>query len=122
MNFNQFINTYNGKAIDYDGGYGVQCVDLIKLYLDKVFSIKIGAIGNAEAYWRRYNEISLLKNNFDRIENTPDFEPIEGDICCWGTELSKNGHVSIANGISTLSIFQSYDQNWRNKRNAHCRS
>ena len=35
MTFDEFIKTYNGKKIDYDGVCGVQCVDLIKLYLDK---------------------------------------------------------------------------------------
>ena len=39
MNYKEFVNTYLGKATDYDGGYGVQCVDLIKLYLDKVFDL-----------------------------------------------------------------------------------
>lgn len=115
MNYQEFINTYNGKAIDYDGGYGVQCVDLIKLYLDKVFNIKIGAIGNAEAYWRRYNEIPALKNNFVRIANTPSFIPKKGDIVIWGTGLSKNGHVAIATGEGTTSWFNSYDQNWNGK-------
>lgn len=30
MNFTDFINTYNGKKIDYDKAAGVQCVDLRK--------------------------------------------------------------------------------------------
>ena len=42
MNYSEFINTYNGKGFDYDGVSGVQCVDLIKMYLDKVFGIKDG--------------------------------------------------------------------------------
>ena len=115
MTFDEFVKTYNGKAIDYDGGYGVQCVDLIKLYLDKVFNIKIGAIGNAEAYWNKYNSVSALNQNFERIPNTPLFIPQKGDIAVWGTGLSKNGHVAIANGEGTTSWFNSYDQNWNGK-------
>ena len=115
MNYQEFINTYNGQAIDYDGGYGVQCVDLIKLYLDVCFGIKIGAIGNAEAYWRRYEEVPALRNNFNRIENNPDFIPQTGDIVIWGTGLSKYGHVAIATGEGTTSWFASYDQNWNGK-------
>ena len=34
MNYQEFINAYNGKATDYDGAYGAQCVDLIKAYLN----------------------------------------------------------------------------------------
>ena len=45
MNFDEFINTYNGKLIDYDGVSGVQCVDLAKMYLDKVFGIKARCLG-----------------------------------------------------------------------------
>lgn len=115
MNFKEFINTYNGKAIDYDGGYGVQCVDLIKLYLDKVFSIKIGAIGNAEAYYRKYNDEILLKYNFERIPNTPEFIPQKGDIIVWGTNYSKTGHIAICNGIGSTNYFYSYDMNWNGK-------
>ena len=37
--YQEFINYYNGKAIDYDGVAGVQCVDLIKFYLNRVFGI-----------------------------------------------------------------------------------
>ena len=40
MNYNEFIKTYKGKSFDYDGVSGVQCVDLIKQYLNKVFGIK----------------------------------------------------------------------------------
>ena len=40
MNYQEFINEYNGKSFDYDSISGVQCVDLIKMYLDKVFEIK----------------------------------------------------------------------------------
>ena len=40
MNFTEFINTYNGKKVDYDGVSGYQCVDLAKLYMNKVLDIK----------------------------------------------------------------------------------
>ena len=75
MNFTEFINTYNGKKIDYDGGCGVQCVDLAKMYMEKVLGIKTTAIGNAEAYWRRYNEVKFLRDNFIKIPNSPSFIP-----------------------------------------------
>ncbi len=37
MNYDEFVNEYIGEGIDYDGVYGVQCVDLTQLYVDKVF-------------------------------------------------------------------------------------
>ena len=115
MSLDEFVKNYLGKATDYDKGMGVQCVDLIKLYLDKVFSIKIGAIGNAEAYFRRYDEIPVLKENFDKIQNTKSFVPKKGDICVFGTKLSKYGHICIATGEGDTSYFNSWDQNWGSK-------
>lgn len=111
MNFDEFINKYTGKAIDYDGGYGVQCVDLIKLYLDKVFNLKIGAIGNAHAYYDKYNSVPILKNNFTRIANTPDFIPQKGDIAVWSKSMGGTGHVAICTGEGTTSYFYTYDMN-----------
>lgn len=87
MNYNEFINIYNGKSFDYDGVAGVQCVDLVKMYLDKVFEIKPGAWGNAKDYYEKYNNIENLKKNFNRISNTPSFVPQKGDIVIWGVGL-----------------------------------
>ena len=115
MTYDTWVNTYKGKATDYDGGCGVQCVDLAKLYMDKVLDIKIGAIGNAEAYWNRYNELSILKNNFDRIPNTSTFIPQKGDIVVWGKKHGKYGHIAVATGEGTTSWFNSWDQNWGGK-------
>lgn len=58
MNYQEFINYYNGKAIDYDGAAGVQCIDLVKLYLNKVFGLTAGAWGNAKDWYLNYNNVS----------------------------------------------------------------
>lgn len=115
MIFDEFVKKYNGKATDYDKAYGVQCVDLAKLYIDKVLEIKPQSIGNAEAYWNRYNELSYLKNNFDRIANTASFIPKKGDLVVWGKKHGKYGHIAVADGVGTTSYFYSYDQNWGGK-------
>lgn len=115
MNYNEFINTYNGKTFDYDGVAGVQCVDLVKMYLDKVFGIKAGAWGNAKDYYENFNSLPL-RNNFTRIANTPSFVPQKGDIVVWGAGLgNKYGHIAIATGEGNTSTFYSYDLNWGGK-------
>lgn len=86
MNFTDFINTYNGKKIDYDKAAGVQCVDLGKLYIEKVLEIKTYPIGNAEAYWNKYNKIDFLKDNFIKIKNTADFIPQKRRYSTMGTK------------------------------------
>lgn len=116
MNYNEFIKTYKGKSFDYDGVSGVQCVDLVKQYLNKVFGIKPGSWGNAKDYYEDYNSNKTLKANFTRIANTPEFVPKKGDIVVWGTGLgNKYGHIAIATGEGTTSYFYSYDLNWNGK-------
>lgn len=117
MTFDKFVSTYNGKGTDYDGAYGVQCVDLIKLYLDKVFGIKAGSWGNAKYYWLNFEKISELKNNFTKISNTASFVPQKGDIMVWNGKVGSGcGHVAICTGEGTTSYFYSYDQNWNGKK------
>ena len=115
MNYSEFINEYNGKSFDYDGVSGVQCVDLIKMYLNKVFGLNPGAWGNAKDYYENFNNLPL-KNSFDRIANTPEFVPKRGDIAVWGAGLGNTyGHVAIATGEGNTSNFYTYDLNWNGK-------
>ena len=116
MNYQEFINEYNGKSFDYDGVSGVQCVDLVKMYLDKVFGIKPSSWGNAKDYYENFNNLPI-KNYFTRIANTPELIPQKGDICVWGSGLgNKYGHISIATGVGTTKQFYSYDLNWGGKK------
>ena len=113
MTYQEFINSYNGRGTDYDGAYGVQCVDLIKVYLAKVFGITPGAWGNAHAYYDNFYNIPALYKNFNRITNTPSFIPQKGDIMVWRKGSGfPYGHIAICNGEGTTSWFKSYDQNW----------
>lgn len=116
MTFNEFVSLFNGKATDFDHGSGVQCVDLAKMYIYYVLGITPKAIGNAEAYWRRYEELPYLHDNFEKIPNTPSFIPRKGDIVVWDTKHGKYGHIAIATGEGTTSWFNSYDQNWMIKK------
>lgn len=115
MNYQEFINTYNGKSFDYDGVAGVQCVDLAKMYLDKVFGIRPGAWGNAKDYYENFNNLPL-RSNFTRIANTASFVPAKGDIVVWGAGLgNKYGHIAVATGEGNTHQFYSYDLNWGSK-------
>ncbi len=114
MSFDAFIKKYLGKATDYDGAYGAQCVDLIKLYLKHCFGVKAGAWGNAHAYYDYFNIRPELKANFVRIKNTKKFIPMKGDICVFGTKFSdshKCGHIGLATDKSDLKFISMYDQN-----------
>lgn len=115
MTFDEFVKAYNGKGTDYDGTAGVQCVDLVKLYTDKVLGTKLGSCGNAHCYWDNFNSITALKNTYTQVNNTPSFIPQKGDVAVWSTKLGKYGHVAICDGVGTTKYFYSYDQNWKGK-------
>ena len=114
MTFSEFVKEYNGKSFDYDGVAGVQCVDLIKMYLDKVFNIKAGSLGNAKDYYLNFEKLPISKY-FRKIKNTASFIPKKGDICVWGSEISVYGHIAIATGEGDTKYFYSYDLNWGSK-------
>ncbi len=48
MTFDSFVKRFIGKAVDYDGVSGVQCVDLVKLYLYNVFGISRRCVGKCK--------------------------------------------------------------------------
>lgn len=111
MTFDEYFDKYEGKGIDYDGNYGVQCFDLANDYSVKVVGGKqfIG-MGAYEIYTNYYNQPA--HDLYERIPNTPEFVPKKGDIIVWGQGLSKWGHVAVCNGKGDTTWFESYDQNW----------
>lgn len=118
--YEQFIAAHKGKAADYDGVAGAQCVDLAKFYLHEVFGIEPGAWGDAHCWYDNYASILPLKSNFARIPNTPDFVPKKGDIVVWSSSLSAGGwgHIAICTGEGDKQHFYSYDQNWTGRHDA----
>ena len=105
MTFDSFVKRYIGKAVDYDGVAGVQCVDLVKLYLYKVFGIRAGAWGNARDYWLDFSSHPTMTANFIKIKNTPSFIPKKGDIVVWNGDIStKNNYGHIAVSYTHLTL------------------
>lgn len=45
LSYNAFVNKYKGRKTDYDGAYGVQCVDLIDAYIAEALGLKKGFWG-----------------------------------------------------------------------------
>jgi len=114
MTFKEFVKKYLGKAVDYDGAFGVQCVDLAKLYIDKVIGAKPQAIGDAYAYYEKFNN-TYLKKYFNRIAYKKGEKPQKGDLVVWGKKYngkSEYGHIAIAAGDATDTTLYTYDTNW----------
>lgn len=111
LSFADWIKKYIGKKTDYDGVYGVQCVDLIDCFIDMCLGLKKGFWGNAKDWWIKRNN-KWLKSNFNII--TPTYkngELMPGDI---GIRTSgAYGHIFIIAEPASKGNFKYYDQNAR---------
>lgn len=109
MTYDEFEKKYMGKAVDYDGTAGVQCVDLADQYLKDVFGITGVWVNGARDFYNNFNNYPALTKNFNRIANTRDLTCKKGDIVVWGGGTW--GHVAIADGQGNIDWFTSIEQN-----------
>jgi hypothetical protein len=107
MTFDDFINQYDGKGINFDGAYGNQCVDLYRQFVKDVCGVpQSPSVAGAKNIWDTY-----LALYFDRIANTPTGVPEKGDIVIWGSLIGTYGHVAVFIAGDATN-FTSFDQNW----------
>lgn len=111
MNLNDFVEKYSGKKIDFDGVYGVQCVDLFRQYCKDVLNIpehtgSCSSSGGAKDLFLDYNKMPLEKKYFVKSSSS---RYIQGDILIWNeTQTNKYGHVAIYLGKlnDSLIVFE----------------
>lgn len=114
ISYKNFVEKYAGKKTDYDGFYGVQCVDLILLYIKEVITGHPPSFkGNAKDWWNNRNSSTFLKNNFVFIKPTykKNNECQVGDIGVRVSGGGGNGHIFIVAGGNVGGKFSYYDQN-----------
>ncbi len=114
MTLDQFIAKWKGNKADFDGAYQGQCVDLFRFYNKEVLNIAQPAgVAGAADFWLNYQSDPILKANFEKILNTPEFVPKKGDVVIWNKKAGGGfGHIAIfvEGGVTS---FTSFDQNWR---------
>ena len=109
MSYDEFEKKYLGKAVDYDGVAGVQCVDLFDQYIKDRFGITgVWCVGAKDLY-NKFDSYPALKNAFDRIPNTEELVVKKGDVVIWGNGTW--GHVAIGNGEGNKDWFRSLEEN-----------
>lgn len=111
MKFNEWVKTYNGKKTDFDGAYGVQCVDLANCFINKCLGLSIEFWPDyAKQFWTERHNSAWLKRNFDFVTcHYKDGELKAGDI---GVRTSgKAGHIFIVAGPTKGGKIKYYDQN-----------
>lgn len=101
MTLQDFINQNNNHALDYDGWYGAQCVDLVQFW----------SRANGKGSFSGPTALSLVAPAGWRwVANTPSGRPPEGAVVKYS--YAPVGHVSIAKGGGSVASFPSFDQNW----------
>jgi len=106
MTLDEFVETYNGKKIDFDGHYGAQCVDVFRQYCRDVLNIPHtgGVVGASELY-TKYEAMPLEQTYFARIPYKAGMLPKVGDVVIFGaTKTNLYGHVAIVLDASTKEI------------------
>ena len=109
--YTDFRNEWLGKRIDYNGAYAYQCVDLAKLYLDKVVWLgKIWHLGDA----RGVPNNCLFAKGWEIIKGTNDL--MQWDIIV--RTKGQYGHIAIVDHIHNGKVYV-LEQNgsWKNSGN-----
>jgi len=109
MTYDEFEKKYIGKAVDYDGVAGVQCVDLVDQYLDNCFGITGVWCDGAKDLYNNFETYPALVKSFERIPNTRDLIVQKGDIVIWGG--GSWGHTGIGNGEGDKDFFVTLEEN-----------
>lgn len=105
MTYQEFVDKYKDKGIDFDGYYGYQCMDLAHQYAVEVVGHDFAPAPAAKDVWDQNI------NGYDKISNTPDGVPTKGDIIVWGTAIGPFGHIAVFDH-GDANTFTSFDQNW----------
>jgi hypothetical protein len=114
MTLQEFVSGYAGKCLDWDGAFGAQCVDLARFYFAEVCGLgrQPAGVTGAKDFFLGFDRDPVLKENFVKIPNTPDFIPSLGDVVIWrGTIGNPYGHVAVFVNGGVLS-FDSFEQNF----------
>ncbi|MBI5357209.1 CHAP domain-containing protein [Candidatus Collierbacteria bacterium] len=105
MNYVEFRDKWLGEGIDFDGSFGFQCMDVYRMYVKEVLGIpQSPAVAGAKNVWDTY-----LKEYFEKVANTPDGVPAQGDIVIWGH--GKFGHIAICDHADKQYL-TGFEQNW----------
>jgi len=102
-----WLNNANGVAMNPDGAFGNQCVDLVDQYAQDIFGVTwqtaVGGVGGAnqlldavpDAYWTR----------IDNDPNNPNLIPQRGDVVVYGgDDLNAFGHTAVTMDADTNGV------------------
>lgn len=95
MNYQDILDRYVGKPVEAEDPSNLhQCLDWAFKFCDEI-QVPRETIRHLYAYeiWTKPNDLTL--QYFDYVPNTPNGQPVLGDIVVFGTGVGVAGHVSI---------------------------
>lgn len=109
MTLDEFVKEYEGKKVDYDGYYGAQCVDLVRLYIRLVWGLpqpkNIISAYEAYTHWLRCGD------GFNEISWKSITKIARGDIIVFPpTDTNSHGHIAIVLDVTRDEVL-CFEQN-----------
>lgn len=100
MTLTEFIRTYLGKKVDFDGAFGAQCVDLYRQYCSSVLQVpQSPAVEGAKDIIRKPGALKVTTENA-----LADYT--RGDVLVWGaSKTNQYGHVAILVSVYNTKYF-----------------
>lgn len=115
-----FFNKYNNRYLDWDGHWGAQCMDLLRVFLKECLGLDPYVLPPVQ--YAKQVFLNFKPNRyFIKVFNTPTGVPKKGDIVFWNYYpfvTGWAGHVAIFNSgdVNTLITF---DQNYPTNSPCH---
>lgn len=111
MDFQDFINKTLGKAVDVDGLYGPQCVDLFN-YFNKLYNNGVYINCRPSGYARSLAENKANNGILNYYQETAVNNMIEGTIVVYGNcSVAPSSHVAFFVKDNGNGTFQALQQN-----------
>ena len=109
MTLDKFVKQYEGKKVDYDGYYGAQCVDLVRLYIRLVWDLPQPQ--NIISAYEAYTRWLRCGNGFNEISWKSLTKIARGDIVVFPpTDTNSYGHIAIVLDVADEEVL-CFEQN-----------
>lgn len=110
LSIDAFALKWVGKSIDWDGAYGYQCTDLMRLWIDNIGGKQLPGLSNGA----KHGYALADPKHWLKVKYTGKNKPRGGDIVFFDAKPTNQfGHVAIAlRKDQTWPKHRTIDQNW----------
>ena len=98
MTLKEFVEKYKGVAVDFDGAYGAQCVDLVRKYMKEVwgFTRQPEGVNGAEEFYFKHDRRPIQRELCNCAPYTGSMQPPVGALLVFKpSDTNEFGHIAI---------------------------